>query len=158
MPSSTSLSSLRWPAKAVLGLSMSYPITPTRSGLGSARNPNREWIHLTAVLPFQSLCCWRPQLLQLYGQRQMVLTPPNFEVDLKVGRTELWRWLWRSDPLYTLRDRLWCMRRGMGRGLRTMHLGGLLVELWPLRSLLLRMRVVLELCNGNHKLMHRYGR
>lgn len=102
----------------------------------------QEWIHLTAFLPLQSLRHWLLRLLYLYRQSWTVLMPPNFEVDLKVSWTKLWRRFWRNDSLYALGDRLRCVRWRWWWWLRAMHPRGLLLSLW---LLLLRTRVVFKL-------------
>lgn len=70
-----------------------------------------------------------------------MLTQPSFEIDLKISWAELRRRLWRGDALYTLGDRLRCVRSRRRSGLRTMNARSLLL------LLLLRVtsRIVLKL-------------
>ena len=81
-------------------------------------------------------------LLCLYGEGWTGLAPPNFEIDLKVSGAELGRRLWRGNALYTLGDRLRCVRGRRRCGLRAMHARGLLLSLLLLR---LTSRIVLKL-------------
>jgi hypothetical protein len=64
-----------------------------------------------------------------------VLTPPSFEIDLKISWAELGRRLWGGDALYTLGDRLRCVRSRRRSGLRAMNARNLLLFLLLRRRL-----------------------